>query len=66
MKARVVLTIEEELQRELLNILHTSPKKVNTPKTSPSLEKELHKIQKIKLKGKNSMYLMGLDDFCLD
>lgn len=33
---------------------------------SPSLQKELHKIQHMRLKGKSSTYLKDLDDFCLD
>jgi len=33
---------------------------------SPTLQKELQKIQSFELKGKNGMYMKGLDDFLLD
>ena len=40
---------------------------MDPPKTpSPSLQRELAKIQKICLKGKSAMYMNELDDFCLD
>lgn len=41
----------------------TKKKKINV---SPSMQKELTKLQSITLKGKNNMYLRDLDDFCLD
>jgi len=44
---------------------HLEPK--SPPKTpSPSLQKELIKLQNITLRGKSSMYMIELDDFCLD
>lgn len=33
---------------------------------SPSLQKELKRIQSTTLKGKNGMYLREFEDFCLD
>lgn len=33
---------------------------------SPSLQRELTKIQSVTLKGKKGMYLKDLEDFCLD
>jgi hypothetical protein len=33
---------------------------------SPSMQKELHKIQTLTLYGKNQMYMKGLIDFVLD
>jgi hypothetical protein len=42
------------------------PKKQSSPNTSPSLQKELHKIQSIKLSGKSGMYMKDLEDFLLD
>ena len=33
---------------------------------SPSLQKQLTKIQHMKLKGKSAMYMRDLEDFCLD
>lgn len=41
-------------------------KKEKSPKTSPSLEKELRKLQSRALKGKSAMYLKDFDDFILD
>ena len=72
MKFMLLLTVEERLQDELIKILHTPlPKKEKTSSihsntSSPSLERELTKIQSMNLKGKNAMYMMDLDDFCLD
>lgn len=40
--------------------------KVPTPKTSPSLQRELSRIQYKHLAGKNAMYMRDLDDFILD
>jgi hypothetical protein len=42
------------------------PKKKKTLEVSPSMQKELKKIQIIKLKNKSSMYMKDLEDFCLD
>jgi hypothetical protein len=36
------------------------------PSHSPTLQKELQKIQSCTLKGKSGTYMKGLDDFCLD
>lgn len=33
---------------------------------SPSLQRELKKIQSLELKGKHGMYMRDLDDFILD
>jgi hypothetical protein len=40
--------------------------KRQTPSSSPSLQKELTRIQTMKLKGKNAMYMRELEDFLLD
>lgn len=40
-----------------------SPKE---PQQSPSLEKELRKIQVANLKGKSQMYMKDLEEFLLD
>lgn len=42
------------------------PKKQSSPNSSPSLQKELTKIQSIKLSGKSGMYMKDLEDFLLD
>jgi len=68
----LLLTVEEQLQNELVKIIRSPlPKKENTSsnhsnQSSPSLERELTKIQSMNLKGKSAMYMMDLDDFCLD
>lgn len=41
-------------------------KKKKDNQISPSMQKELMKIQTRSLKGKHSMYLRDLEDFCLD
>ena len=41
-------------------------KKEPSPKTSPSLERELRKIQSKSYRGKSPMYMRDLDDFILD
>jgi len=40
--------------------------KRQTPSSSPSLQKELTRIQTMKLKGKSAMYMRELEDFMLD
>ena len=40
--------------------------KRQTPSSSPSLQKELTRIQTINLKGKSAMYMRDLEDFLLD
>lgn len=48
----------------IINSFLPKPPKKNS--LSPSLEKQLTKIQHIHLKGKANMYMRGLVDFCLD
>jgi hypothetical protein len=62
-------SIEKSLPRDVVNYIYTfvpHMEKTPTPKTSPSLEKQLRRIQAISLKGKSSMYMNELDDFILD
>lgn len=40
--------------------------KVPSAQTSPSLDRELRRIQSKMLKGKSAMYLIDLEDFVLD
>ena len=52
---------------EIVHIIQSYVPYMDPPKTpSPSLQRELAKIQKICLKGKSAMYMNELDDFCLD
>lgn len=61
--------LERILPRDVINVIQTfvpsypKKKKLNV---SPSMQKELKRIQYTNLKGKNDMYLRDLDDFCLD
>lgn len=43
---------------------YSSKKKKND--VSPSLQRELKRIQSTTLKGKSGMYLKDFEDFCLD
>jgi hypothetical protein len=36
------------------------------PRHSPTLQKELQKLQNLTLKGKSANFMKDLDDFCLD
>jgi len=40
--------------------------KRQTPSSSPTLQKDLKRLQNMKLKGKNEMYLRDLEEFLLD
>lgn len=42
------------------------PKYPKQKEISPSMQKQLTKIQHMTLKGKNAMYMKDLEDFCLD
>jgi len=69
MKPRLPIEVVEQLPEDIVRYIYKYVPhfpKPTTPKLSPSLEKELLKIQMIKLNGKSSMYLKDLDDFCLD
>jgi hypothetical protein len=52
---------------EIVHVIQSYVPHMEAAKTpSPSLQRELAKIQKICLKGKSAMYMNELDDFCLD
>ena len=61
----VALQLPAEVVRYIYQYVPHLPKEVS-PKVSPSLEKELQKIQSIQLRGVSPMYLKDLEDFCLD
>lgn len=42
------------------------PKKKKNVQISPSTQKELKRIQTIYIRNKPTMYMKGLEDFCLD
>ena len=57
--------LPDDILRHILRFIPEPPKKKRNS-ISPSLQKELHKIQKMTLKGKNNMYMRDLEDFLLD
>jgi hypothetical protein len=67
-KPRLPYEIEQSLPQDVVNVIYSyvpHVKKVS-PKSSPSLQKELTRIQSMNLRGKSPDYMRGLDDFVLD
>lgn len=67
MRPKLPSEVEQRLPEEIVKHIYSFvpyPKKPKI-KESPSLQKELTKIQSAELKGKSAMYMRGLDDFCL-
>jgi len=61
--------LRDILPDDLIYVVYTflpRPAKKKKEPVSPSLQKELTKIQSVVLKGKSGMYMRDLDDFCLD
>ena len=59
--------VKDKLPNDVVaNIESFLPKKKKTKQISPSLQRELEKLQKITLKGKSGMYLREFADFSLD
>lgn len=61
--------LERILPIDVVYVIHSflpRPAKKKKESISPSMQKELIKIQHMTLKGKNSMYMKNLEDFCLD
>jgi hypothetical protein len=54
-----------EIVRHIYSFLPYPPKK-KTPAQSPSLQKELERIQAAPMKGTSAMFLKDLGAFCLD
>lgn len=68
MKPRLPSELEALLPDDILFVISTYLEHLRKPKIkslSPSLEKELTKLQSYDLCGKNEMYLKNLDDFIL-
>ena len=58
--------VKDRLPDEIVKMIMTYlPKKKKKGHISPSLQRELEKIQKLTLKGKSGMYLREFDDFSL-
>ena len=56
--------LPDDILHHILRFIPTPPKKKKS--VSPSFQKELYKLQKMTLKGKNNMYMRDLEDFLLD
>ena len=68
MRPKLPSVIEQQLPENVLQNIYSFipyPKKKKLVH-SPSLQKELTRIQGTELKGKCGTYMKGLDDFCLD
>lgn len=61
--------LESVLPLDLIYVIHTflpKPVKEKKKQASPSLERELRRIQSIQLRGKSPTYMRHLEDFLLD
>lgn len=59
--------VKDKLPDDIVKMIMTYlPKKKKKGHISPSLQRELEKVQKLALKGKCGMYLREFDDFSLD
>jgi hypothetical protein len=68
-RAKLPEAIEQLYPEDIIKHIYSYipyPKKQSSPNSSPSLQKELQKIQSIKLSGKSAMYMKDLEDFLLD
>jgi hypothetical protein len=69
MKPELPVEIAEKFPPELVRLIYEFVphfQKIPKKETSPALEKDLRRIQYLKLNGKNQMYLRDLDDFILN
>ena len=68
MRPRLPREIELMLPSELVHVIYqyVPHMKKESPHHSPTLQKELRKIQTLSLKGKSQTFMKDLDDFCLD
>ena len=69
MRPRLPKEIEHMLPIDIVRLIYTYVPHNEKPiikEISPSLQKELIKIQSIVLKGKSATYMKDLDDVCLD
>lgn len=66
-KPRLPQMIEKKLSPEILHhIYEFVPHLHKEEQFSPSLQRELFRIQNLRLNGKDSTYMRGLIDFTLD
>lgn len=54
-----------EIVHHIQSFVPPSPK-LSSKTPSPSLQKELQKIQVLRIKGTSPMFMKELEDFCLD
>ena len=68
-KPQLPKEIQNIIPKELVSLIHSFvPKYEKTPPStpSPSLQKELRRIQCYKLSGTSPTYMYDFEDFCLD
>jgi len=59
--------VKDKLPDDIVNLIMSYlPKKKKKGHISPSLQRELEKLQKLSLKGMKGMYLREFDIFALD
>jgi hypothetical protein len=58
--------LPDDVLRHILRFVPPATPKKRKNSMSPSLQKELFKIQNMTLKGKNNMYMRDFEDFLLD
>jgi len=59
--------VKDKLPDDIVNLIMTYlPKKKKKGHVSPSLQRELEKLQKLALKGMNGMYLREFSAFVMD
>jgi hypothetical protein len=69
MREKLPTAIEQRLPEEIVRHIYSFlpyPSKKKTPAQSPSLQKELRRIQTTPMKGTSAMFLKDLEPFCLD
>jgi len=55
-----------DVVRVIYSFVPHMPKPIETPSSSPNLQKELNRLQSRHLNGASNMYMYELDDFMLD
>jgi hypothetical protein len=59
--------VKDKLPDDIVNLIMTYlPKKKKKGHVSPSLQRELEKLQKLTIKGMNGMYLREFSAFVID
>ena len=69
MKPQLPYEIRMLFPKEIVHeiMLYVAHEEKQSPKTpSPSLQRELYKIQTMRLNGKSPTYMIEFDEFCLD